>query len=110
MTWYEIVITVVCSILASNGLWSLIAKLTEKKSATHKLLMGLAYSEIINRAEQYINRGYISTEEYHELDHYLYQPYKSKGGNGTASRLMEQVKKLPTVPERRGDEKQKSSK
>jgi len=98
MTWYEIALTVLGSILASNGLWGLIAKLTEKKSATNKLLMGLAYSEIITRAEQYIARGYITTDEYDELNRYLYEPYKSKGGNGTAARLMEQVKKLPPNP------------
>lgn len=81
MTWYEIALTVLGSILASNGLWGLIAKLGEKKSATNKLLMGLAYSEIITRAEQYIARGYTTTDEYDELNRYLYEPYKSKDGN-----------------------------
>jgi len=96
MTWYEIAFTVLGSILASNGLWGLVAKVTEKKSDRNKLLMGLAYSEIINRSERYIERGYISSDEYHELDHYLYQPYKKMGGNGTAMRLMQIVEKLPS--------------
>jgi hypothetical protein len=97
MQWYEIALTVLGSILASNGMWGLIAKVADKKSDKNKLLMGLAYSEIINRAERYIERGYISSDEYHELDHYLYQPYKKMGGNGTAMRLMEKVEKLPST-------------
>lgn len=97
MTWYEIALTVLGSILASNGLWGLVAKVTEKKSDRNKLLMGLAYSEIINRSERYIERGYISSDEYHELDHYLYQPYKKMGGNGTAMRLIQIVEKLPST-------------
>lgn len=103
MAWYEIALTVLGSILASNGLWGWIAKRSEKKSDRNKLLMGLAYSEIINRAEQYIARGWISTDEYRELEHYLYEPYKAMGGNGTAMRLMEKVEKLPpTKPENGG--------
>ena len=98
MTWYEIALTAAGAILGSNGLWALIAKLTEKRSATNRLLMGLAYSEIISAAERYIARGYISTDEYHELYHYLYEPYQSKGGNGTAARLMGVVKTLPPLP------------
>jgi len=98
MQWYEIALTVLGSILASNGLWSLISRIVDKRSGKDRLLMGLAYSEIINRAEQYIQRGYISTDEYNELDRYLYEPYKKMGGNGTAARLMEQVQKLPPCP------------
>lgn len=96
MQWYEIAVTVLVAILASNGLWGLISRLTDKHSGRDKLLMGLAYSEIINRADQYIARGYISSDEYHELCHYLYEPYKKMGGDGTAQRLMEKVEKLPS--------------
>ena len=95
MEWYEIALTAIGAILASNGLWALLAKILDKHSGKDRLLMGLAYSEIINRAEQYITRGYISSDEYHELCHYLYEPYKKMGGDGTAQRLMERVEKLP---------------
>ena len=61
--------------------------------------MGLAYSEIINRSEHYIKRGYIETEEYNELNKYLYQPYSEMGGNGTAQKLMTEVQQLPTSKE-----------
>ena len=98
MTWYEVALTVVSSILASNGLWSLIQSRSKKKSNETKLLMGIAYSKIIQQAETYIDRGYITTDEYHELYHYLYEPYTAEGGNGTAKRLMEQVSRLPPSP------------
>ena len=107
MKWYEIATTVVVAILASNGLWSFIARLIDKYSGKDKLLMGLAYSEIINRAEQYITRGFISTDEYNELDRYLYEPYKKMGGNGTAARLMEKVKQLPSCKTDTGERKNK---
>ena len=45
--------------------------------------------------ERYIERGYITQEEYDSLYNYLYIPYKELGGNGTAERMVNEVKKLP---------------
>lgn len=70
-----------------------------KKSNETKLLMGIAYTKIIQQCDRYLVRGWISTDEYHELYHYLYQPYEAMGGNGTAKRQMELVKNLPPKPE-----------
>lgn len=98
MTWYEFVLALVVACLGSNGLWAWVSSKSKKRTNDNKLLMGLAYSEIINRSERYIDRGYISTDEYHELYHYLYEPYKDMGGNGTAARLMDQVKNLGATP------------
>lgn len=95
MQWYEFVLALVVACIGSNGLWAWISSKSKKRTNDNKLLMGLAYSEIINRAERYIERCCVSTDEYHELYHYLYEPYKDMGGNGTAARLMEQVKSLP---------------
>ena len=95
---------IILAVISSTGFWtvlcafaqSLIQKRKKKKSAETRLLLGLAYSEIINRAEAYIHRGYIGTDEYKELAHYLYEPYRDMGGDGTAERLMAQVRALPT--------------
>ena len=107
MAWYEVAVTVICSILASNGLWSVIASRNKKKSNETKLLMGIAYSKIIQQAEAYITRGYITTDEYHELYHYLYEPYTAEGGNGTAKRMMELVARLPaSLPEKEENHEQ----
>lgn len=61
--------------------------------------MGLAFSKIIQQSEMYIERGHISADEYKEIYHYLYEPYKNMGGNGTAEKLMNEVKNLPTEPQ-----------
>lgn len=42
----------------------------------------------------YIQRGWITDDEYENLYDYLYVPYEQIGGNGSAKRVMEEVKKL----------------
>ena len=95
----QIIATVVCSVIASSGFWVFIQKRMERKDAKTKLLVGLAHDRIMTLGTYYINRGYISAEEFEDLDKYLYAPYKSSGGNGSAERIMEQVRKLPISPE-----------
>lgn len=48
----------------------------------------------------YIERGWITKDEYENLSDYLYEPYKALGGNGSAKRVMEGVNRLKifTVP------------
>lgn len=95
----DIIVTLVVAVFGSTGFWSWIQNRSKKKSAEARLLMGIAYSEIIRRSEHYIHQGYIGTEEYNELNKYLYQPYREMGGDGTAERLMIEVQKLPTEKE-----------
>ena len=95
----EIIIALIAAVFGSTGFWSLLAARSRKKSNESRLIMGLAYAEIIRRSEIYIQRGFIATDEYNELSHYLYDPYKAMGGNGTAEKLIEEVKKLPTRKE-----------
>lgn len=92
----DIIITLVIAVFGSTGFWTWLINRNKKKSDESKLLLGLAYSEIIARCERYIDRGYVSTDEYNELYRYLYEPYHNMGGNGTAERLMSSVKQLPT--------------
>ena len=94
----EIIVAIVVAIFGSTGFWSWLQNRGRKKSAETRLLMGIAYSKIIDRCTEYINRGYVNTDEYHELEHYLFQPYKEMGGNGTAEKLFNDVSKL-TVKE-----------
>lgn len=95
----EIIIALIAAVFGSTGFWSWLNTRSRKKSNEARLIMGLAYSEIIRRSETYIQRGFIATDEYNELSHYLYDPYKAMGGNGTAEKLIEEVKKLPTRKE-----------
>lgn len=92
----DIIITLAVAVFGSTGFWSWLASRSKKKSAEARLIMGLAYSEIIRRSEDYIRRGFVEPTEFDELDRYLFQPYTEMGGNGTAQKLMDEVRKLPT--------------
>ena len=93
-TVIQIVVTVVCSVLASSGLWTFVQKIADKKGSKSKLLLGLAHDRIIFLGTQYIERGYITKDEYENLHDYLYVPYAEMGGNGTAKRVMAAVDRL----------------
>ena len=58
--------------------------------------MGLGHDRIVYLGLKYIERGYITVDEYENLYEYLYKPYEKMGGNGSAARIMEEVKKLPS--------------
>lgn len=59
------------------------------------MLIGLAHDRIVYLGMQYIERGYITQDEYENLYEYLYKPYEKLGGNGSAKRIMTEVNKLP---------------
>lgn len=92
--WTQIVITIFCSMLASSGLWAFIQKLADKRDVKTKMLIGLGHDRIIWLGMQYIQRGWITNDEYENLYEYLYKPYELMGGNGSAKRVMEAVNKL----------------
>ena len=95
----DIIITLAVAVFGSTGFWSLVQARGKKKSAEARLLMGIAYSEIIRRCEYYIKRGYVSSDEYNELNRYLFEPYHEMGGDGTAEKLIDEVRGLPTAKE-----------
>ena len=91
----EIIITIICSVIASSGFWTFVSKRRDNNNAEVKMILGLGHIKIIDICEKYIDRGYITQEEYDSLYNYLYLPYKELGGNGTAERMVNEVKKLP---------------
>ena len=93
--WFQIVLTVVSSVLASSGLWAYITKRVEKKDVKTEMLVGLGHDRIMYLGMSYIERGYITSDEYENLYEYLYKPYEKMGGNGSAKRVMNEVNKLP---------------
>ncbi len=95
----DIIVTLIVAVFGSTGFWTWVQTRNKKKSAETRLLLGLAYSEIINRADACISRGWVEVDEYNELDRYLYRPYAEMGGNGTAQKLMGEVRNLPTRKE-----------
>ncbi|WP_289133328.1 hypothetical protein, partial [uncultured Bacteroides sp.] len=93
--WFQIVLTIISSVLASSGLWAYITKRLEKKDVKTEMLIGLGHDRIMYLGMSYIERGWITSDEYENLYEYLYKPYEKMGGNGSAKRIMNEVNKLP---------------
>lgn len=91
----EMVVAIIVAALGSTGLWSFVSSRKKKNTAERDLLIGLAHDRIIYLGMKYIERGSITRDEYENLNDYLYKPYEGAGGNGSAKRVMEGVRKLP---------------
>ena len=91
----QFILTIISSILASGGLWTFIQNRADKKDVRTEMLIGLGHDRIVSLGMTYIERGYITRDEYENLNDYLYIPYRKMGGNGSAQRIMEEVDKLP---------------
>lgn len=90
---------IIIAVFASTGLWSFISMLVqrymERKSDYVMMMRGLGHDRICYLGEYYIKRGCITRDEYENLVDYLYIPYKRLGGNGTAEKVINEVKQLP---------------
>lgn len=93
--WLQMVVTIVCAVIASSGFWAFIQRKNENKDVKSQMLIGLAHDRIIFLGMKYIERGWISQDEYENLHNYLYKPYEKLGGNGSAQKVMIEVNKLP---------------
>ena len=99
MNVWELVVTIVCSVIASSGFWAFMMKISEKKDVRTQMLIGLGHDRIIYLGMKYIEKGEITQSEYENLHKYLYEPYKKMGGNGSAERIMKEVDNLKIVPD-----------
>ena len=94
-----LIISIVGAVFASTGFWAFITAMIQRRdkkvSTEGKMLRGLAHDRICYLGEVYIKQGYISKDDYENLHDYLYKPYEELRGNGTAKRIIEEVKKLP---------------
>lgn len=95
----QTLLTILCSVLASSGVWAVVIKLMDKKDVKTQMLIGLGHDRIMYLGSRYIERGdWITTEEYENLVDYLYKPYEAMGGNGSAKRLIDEIKKMDIKP------------
>lgn len=94
-TWIQMMLTIIGSVVASSGFWAYIQKKLEKKDIKTIMLIGLAHDRIIYLGMSYIERGWITNDEFENIHDYLYKPYEQMGGNGAAKRIMDEVQKLP---------------
>ena len=97
---YDLAMTIIIAVVGSGGFWTLLqflfTKLTEKKSATTRMLLGIGHERILEQCAFFKLRGYITPDEYADLERYLYKPYVQLGGNGAVEREMQRVRALPS--------------
>jgi hypothetical protein len=102
VSWADGIISLIAIFGASSGFWAWLTNRQNAESAQTKLLMGLALDRIIMTGNEFVDRGWVTVDEYGEFKKYLYEPYKKLGGNGTADKIMSEVDKLPTQSRNRG--------
>ena len=110
------VVTLLVGICGSTGFWTWKTSSNEKNSEVYKkideiekhvncyidnmknMVMGQTYVNIVRTCEFWLERGWAEQDDIRDLEHYLYDPYREWGGNGTAERLFKQVCELPNTP------------
>ena len=94
MTTTQIILTIVTSLLASSGLWAFLGSRLERNSAERELIVGIGHIEIAFFGMQFLERGWITKDEYDTMQE-LYKPYVKLGGNGSGTKIMKEIEKLP---------------
>lgn len=108
MSTTQAIATIITAVFASTGFWTLLNNIylnrreknsgeKEKRDAERAAILGLLHETLAERCLLYLQRGEISRQEYEDLRQYIYEPYKSLGGNGTGETLMSKVEKLHIV-------------
>lgn len=95
MNWTEVVVTIAGSVLASSGLWSWILYKIKQKDAGLLMTRGMAHYQIIEEGQKFIERGWITHEEYDDFMKYLGNPYLESGSNGLAKKMIDDISTLP---------------
>lgn len=78
-----------------------LSTLAHKLDALNDAVIELAYLRIRERHENAMRHGWLHPNEKHVLER-LYAAYHSIGGNGTGTRMIEEIRNLPSV-QPRGD-------
>lgn len=94
MSTSQIILTIVTALLASSGLWAFLGKKLERNNSERELLVGIGHIELVFFGMQYIERGWITRDEYETMQS-LHEPYAKLGGNGSGTRIMQELEKLP---------------
>ena len=94
MTITQVILTILTAILASSGLWAFLGKRLERSNAERELIVGIGHIELVFFGMRYIERGWITRDEYETMQG-LYEPYVRLGGNGSGTKIMKELEKLP---------------
>lgn len=74
-------------------------KIVEKLDNLNAAVVELAYLRIRERHERAVRHGWLHPNEKHVLER-LYAAYHSIGGNGVGTEMIEDIRRLPSVPPR----------
>lgn len=91
----EMLITIIGSVFASSGLWTLILYKAKQKDTGLLMTRGMAHYQIIEEGQKFIERGWITHEEYDDFMKYLGNPYLESGSNGLAKKMIDDISDLP---------------
>lgn len=85
------------TLLSTPGIWAWAKTRTTRNTSEINLLLQVSKNHLVTQGREYLNRGYITMDEYEEYES-EYQVYSSLGGNGLARRVFKQVDDLPILP------------
>lgn len=87
----------VTALLGGSGIWAWAKSKADRNDNAAKLLLSVSRNQLITLGRTYIDRGYVTMDEYEEYEK-EYQIYSALGGNGLARRVFKQVDELPILP------------
>lgn len=87
----------VTALLGGSGVWAWLKTRTDRNDSEDKLLLQVARNQLVSQGRFYLDRGYITMDEYEEYES-EYDIYSRLGGNGLARRVFKQVDELPILP------------
>lgn len=101
----EVANPVITTLLGSSGIWMWVKTRSDRNNSEDQLLLEVAKNQLTVLGRTYLERGYITMDEYEEYEA-EYKLYSALGGNGLAKRVFKQVDELPMMPngiDRRND-------
>ena len=93
----ELANPVITTLLGSSGIWMWAKTLSDRNNSEDQLLLEVAKNQLTVLGRSYLERGYITMDEYEEYEA-EYKLYSALGGNGLAKRVFKQVDELPMMP------------
>lgn len=94
----ELANPLITTVLSGPGIWAWAKTRTVRNNSEDRLLLQVAKNQLVSQGREYLNRGYITMDEYEEYES-EFKVYESLGGNGLARRIFKQVDDLPMIPD-----------
>lgn len=93
----ELANPIITTLLGGSGVWAWAKSKSDHNDNSQALLLKVSKNQLIALGRKYLDRGYITMDEYEEYEA-EYGLYSAIGGNGLARRVFKQVNDLPIMP------------